>query len=127
WLGRGFDTRIGGAYVYLPKSASHSVLINLERIDQAQPRAIEIVVCEELLHMRHRLDGDFRRHAKHGHDRVAIQVAELTGASMDEVRGALLPVERKPFRYRYECPTCKRSIFRRKRGTWSCGLCSPRF
>jgi hypothetical protein len=80
-----------------------------------------------LIHMRDHLDGDHRRHAKHGYDRIAVRVARLTGATLDEVRSCLIPLERRPFRYLYACPRCGASVRRRRKGTWSCGLCSPRF
>jgi hypothetical protein len=127
WLGRRVDARIGGAYAFVPGTKTHIVLINLPRIDTAQPKAVELVVCEELLHMRHRLDGDHRRHAKHGYDRIAHQVATLTDSTLDEVRSVLIPQSKRPYRYRYECPTCRTSILRRKRGVWSCSRCSPTF
>jgi len=127
WTGRRMPSAWGGAYCYLAKAARHAILINLERIDQRQPRAVEIVVAEELVHMRDRLDGDTRRHSHHGYDRIAHRVAALTGASLDEIRSALLPVARRPVRYRYECPGCGVTIGRRKKGVWSCGRCAPRF
>ena len=127
WLGRRIDASIGGAYAFLKTSGEHAVLINIERIDLSRPKALEVVVAEELVHMRDRLDGDLRRHAKHGHDRIALRVAELTGASLDEVRGALLPPLRRRLRYVYQCPTCGIRVPRRVRGTWSCGRCARRF
>ena len=127
WLGRRVRPSIGGAYAYLLKTQAHAILINVSMIDLQQPRSLEIVVCEEFLHMRHWLDGDRRRHARHGYDRIAVQVAQLTGASMDEVRGCLKQVERGPYRYVYGCPACRRQVPRRRRGTWSCGLCAPSF
>lgn len=127
WLGRRVVASIGGAYAFVPRVNEHLILINLSRIDQSQPRALEVVVAEELVHMRDRLDGDLRRHAKHGYDRIAYRVADLTGASLEEVRGALLPISRRPPRYVYQCPSCGVSVPRRKKGTWSCGRCAPRF
>jgi predicted SprT family Zn-dependent metalloprotease len=118
---------IGGAYVYLPRAREHAILINLERIDLSQPRALEVVVAEELIHMRDHLDGDRRRHAKHGYDRIARRVAALTGASLQEIRSALLPVKRRRLRYVYACPACEARYERRLRGVWSCGRCAPRF
>ncbi|HET8522637.1 MAG TPA: hypothetical protein VFL82_05340 [Thermomicrobiales bacterium] len=127
WLGRRVSASLGGAYIFLPQIGEHAILINLPRIDRAKPKALEIVVAEELIHMRDHLDGDHRRHAKHGYDRIAVRVARLTGATLDEVRSCLIPLERRPFRYLYACPRCGASVRRRRKGTWSCGLCSPRF
>lgn len=128
WLGRrSIPAALGGAYAFLSRPGQHAILINLDRIDLSQPRALEIVVAEELVHMRDRLDGDLRRHAKHGHDRIARRVASLTGATLAEVRSALLPVRRRPLRYVYACPTCATRVERRVRGQWSCGRCAPSF
>lgn len=127
WLGRRVNASIGGAYVFLRRSRKHAVLINLPRIDMSRPKSLEIVVAEELIHMRDWIDGDRRRHSHHGHDRIAWRVAELTGTSIDEVRAALLPVQRRPFRYVYECPSCGLKVPRRKRGRWSCSKCASRF
>ena len=128
WLGRHrVDAALGGAYVFLPGRREHAVLINLERIARARPKALEIVVAEELLHMRDHLDGDRRRHAKHGHDRIARRVAALTGTTLEEVRSCLLPVRRRPLRYVYACPRCGVEVPRRVRGTWSCGRCARGF
>ena len=127
WLDRPVRSSLGGAYAFLPRIGTHLVLINLPRIDLAQPRALEVVVAEELVHMRDRLDGDLRRHAKHGHDRIAHRVAALTGASLEEVREALLPTVRRRLRYVYACPGCGRQVPRRSQGVWSCGTCATRF
>lgn len=127
WLGRRVRSSIGGAYAFVPRTDEHLILINLPRIDRSQPRALEVVVAEELIHMRDRLNGDLRRHAKHGHDRIAHRVAALTGASLDEIRGALLPVSRRPARYLYGCPNCGAPVPRSRKGTWSCARCAPRF
>jgi ribosomal protein L37AE/L43A len=85
------------------------------------------VVAEELLHMRDRLNGDLRRHAKHGYDRVAHRVSALTGATLEEIRASLVPPQQRPARYLYSCPTCGAQVPRQRRGTWSCGRCAPRF
>ncbi|MGC4105978.1 MAG: hypothetical protein QM753_06430 [Thermomicrobiales bacterium] len=127
WLGRRIPSAYGGAYCYMTRQDIHAVLIHLERIDPSQPKAVEIVVAEELVHMRDHLDGDRRRHAKHGYDRIAHRVSELTGASLEEIRAALLPVQRRTPKYVYACPGCGARVARRKRGTWSCGRCSPVF
>jgi predicted SprT family Zn-dependent metalloprotease len=127
WLGRRVSASLGGAYVFLPRLGEHAILINLPRIDRDRPRALEVVVAEELLHMRDHLDGDRRRHAKHGYDRIAHRVAALTGATLEEIRGALKPVAHRPPRFLYACPACHVRVARRVRGTWSCGRCSPVF
>jgi hypothetical protein len=127
WLGRRVRSSIGGAYAFAPTSGDHLILINLPRIDRSQPRSLEVVVAEELLHMRDRLDGDLRRHAKHGHDRIAHRVSALTGATLDEIRGSLVPPKRRPARYVYECPSCGVQVPRHRQGTWSCGRCASLF
>jgi hypothetical protein len=127
WLGRRLRSSIGGAYAFVPMSGDHLILINLPRIDQSRPRSLEVVVAEELLHMRDRLDGDLRRHAKHGHDRIAHRVSVLTGATPDEIRASVLPPVRRPARYVYGCPSCGARVPRQRQGTWSCGRCAPRF
>lgn len=127
WIGRPVPSAYGGAYCYLGRTGWHAVLINGERIDQDQPRAVEIVVAEELVHMRDRIDGDTRRHARHGYDRIADRVAAITGASLEEIRSVLKPVARRPVKYLYQCPGCGLTVPRRRKGTWSCARCSPRF
>ena len=127
WLGRRLRSSIGGAYGFAPMSGDHLVLINLPRIDETRPRSLEVVVAEELLHMRDRLDGDLRRHAKHGHDRIAHRVSALTGATLDEIRASVLPTVRRRARYVYGCPSCGLRVPRHRPGTWSCGRCAPRF
>jgi predicted SprT family Zn-dependent metalloprotease len=126
-IGRRVGGGIGGAYVFHHRRRLHLVFINLARIDRAQPRAVEIVVAEELIHMRDWINGDRRRHAKHGYDRIAHRLADLTGASLDEIRSCLLPRKPRPVRYLYRCPGCERVVQRRVKGTWSCARCSPRF
>lgn len=127
WLGRRVGGGIGGAYVFLTRRNEHAIFLNLGRIDRRQPRALEIVVAEELIHMQDHLAGDRRRHAKHGYDRVAHRVAEVTGATLDEIRTCLVPRGERPYRYLYACPTCGVRVPRKVRGTWSCGRCSQRF
>lgn len=127
WLGRRVRSSIGGAYTYDPRTDHHLILINLPRIDQRLPRSLEVVVAEELIHMRDRLDGDLRRHAKHGYDRIARRVAALTGASLEEIRAATIAPVRRPARFMYVCPGCGVEVPRRTRGTWSCGRCAPAF
>ena len=122
WLGRRLRSSIGGAYAFAPavRRSSRS-LINLPRIDRSRPQSLEVVVAEELLHMRDQLDGDLRRHAKHGYDRIAHRVSALTGATLDEIRASLVPPVRRPARYVYGCPSCGVRVPRQRPGTWSCG------
>jgi len=127
WLGRRLRSSIGGAYAFSPTSSDHLILINLPRIDQSRPRSLEVVIAEELLHMRDRLDGDLRRHAKHGHDRIAQRVSALTGATLDEIRASVRAPSQRPGRYVYACPNCGVQVPRQRQGTWSCGRCAPRF
>ena len=127
WLGRRVRSSIGGAYAFVSHTGDHLILINLPRIDMSSPRSLEVVVAEELVHMRDRLDGDLRRHAKHGHDRIAQRVSALTGATLDEVRASILPPVRRPARYVYRCSNCGIDVPRQRKGVWSCGRCSPRF
>ncbi len=127
WLGRRVSAQLGGAYVHHSRLTSHLILVNLDRIDRSKPKSLEIVVAEETMHMRDWIDGDRRRHSKHGYDRIAYRVAETVGASIEEVRSCLLPVERRPFKYDYGCPRCGTVIRRRVKGTWSCRRCSPGF
>jgi ribosomal protein L37AE/L43A len=127
WLGRRVRASIGGAYAFVPLTGDHLILINIPRIDMSRPQSLEVVVAEELLHMRDRLDGDLRRHAKHGHDRIARRVSALTGATVEEVRASILPPVRRPARYVYRCSNCGIDVPRQRKGTWSCGRCSPQF
>src|SRR5215208_5678639 len=127
WLGRRLRGSIGGAYAFAAATGDHLVLINLPRIDRSRPRSLEVVVAEELLHMRDWLDGDHRRHAKHGYDRIAHRVSTLTGATLDEIRASLVPPVRRPARYVYACPSCGVRVPRQRSGNWSCGRCAPRF
>ena len=127
WLGRRVRGSIGGAYAFIPVSGDHLILINLPRIDHSRPRSLEVVVAEELVHMRDRLDGDLRRHAKHGYDRIAHRVSALTGATLEEIRSLLVPPLRRPARYFYLCPSCGALVPRQRLGTWSCARCAPRF
>ena len=55
---RGLSSSIGGAYVFDRKRNAHLILVNLERIDRSKPRSVELVVVEELVHMRDWIDGD---------------------------------------------------------------------
>jgi predicted SprT family Zn-dependent metalloprotease len=127
WLGRRIGSSLGGAYVFSRRLNRHLILVNVPRLNPDSPRAIELVVAEELIHLRDWSIGDRRRHAKHGHDRIAHEVSRITGASLDDIRSVLLPPQRRPFRWMYACPGCGVTVPRRRKGTWSCARCSPRF
>jgi len=126
-LGCRVGASLGGAYIYLPRRKRHLILINRHRLNPDEPRAIELVVAEELIHMRDWIDGDRRRHSKHGYDRIAHRVAEIAGASLDEVRNCLAPAVRRPYKWIYACPGCGVTVYRKRKGTWSCARCSPTF
>jgi predicted SprT family Zn-dependent metalloprotease len=127
WLQRQVPFRIGGAYSMHPRTKAHRVFVHLERLDLSKPYALEVVVAEELIHMRDHIRGDFRRHSHHGFDRIALEVERVTGFTPAQQRGIFLPRTRRQFRYLYECPRCRTLVPRRRRGTWSCGRCSRRY
>jgi hypothetical protein len=127
WIGRKVPFRIGGAYSMHPVTKAHRIFVHLYRLDLAKPFALDVVVAEELIHMRDHLRGDFRRHAHHGHDRIAIEVERWTGISPAQQRSIFLPQRRRLFQHLYECPRCRSIVPRRRRGTWSCSRCSPSF
>jgi hypothetical protein len=116
WLGRRVSSPTGSAYAFSTTERAHIVLINLPRVHRSRPLSLEIVVAEELIHMRDRLDGDLRRHVKFGYDRIADRVAAITGASLDKIRVCLVPVKRRPLRCLYLCPKCQKTVRRRRRG-----------
>lgn len=127
WIGRRVPSAYGGAYCFIRRKSVHAILINLARIDRQKTFAVEVVVVEELVHMRDHIDGDRRRHARHGYDRIAMRVSQLTGVSMEDIRLALIPPKRRSLKYLYECPGCHIQINRRIRGRWSCGWCASGF
>ena len=78
--------------------------------------------------MRDRLDGDLRRHAKHGYDRIAHRVSALTGATLEEIRASLVPPSASTGALLYCVSELWRTAYLEQRqGTWSCGRCAPRF
>ncbi len=127
WLRRPVPFRIGGAYSMNPTTKAHRVFVHLERLDLTKPFALEVVVAEELIHMRDHLRGDFRRHSHHGFDRIAVEVERITGFTAEQQRSIFKPRPRRMFKHLYQCPRCAVIVPRRRRGIWSCALCSPRF
>ena len=127
WIGRTVPFRIGGAYSMHPVTKAHRVFVHVDRLDLAVPHALEVVVAEELIHMRDHLRGDFRRHSHHGHDRIALEVERLTGFPPAAQRSIFRERPIRLFRHLYQCPKCGMLVPRRRRGTWSCNRCSSRF
>jgi predicted SprT family Zn-dependent metalloprotease len=127
WLGRRVGSSLGGAYIFSKRLNRHLILVNLPRLNPESPRAVELVVAEELIHLRDWSIGDRRRHARHGYDRIAHEVSRITGATLEDVRSVLAPAARRPLRWVYACPGCGSIVRRRRKGTWSCGRCSPGF
>jgi ribosomal protein L37AE/L43A len=127
WLGRNVPFRIGGAYSMHPVTKAHRVFVHLDRLDLDKPYALEVVVAEELVHYRDHLRGDFRRHSHHGYDRIAVEVERWTGIPPAQQRQIFRPQRRRLFQHLYECPRCRLLVPRRRRGTWSCSRCSPKF
>lgn len=127
WIGRKIGSSLGGAYIYSRRKRKHLILINRPRLNPALAIAAELVVTEELIHLRDWVIGDRRRHAKHGHDRIAHEVARVTGASLEEIRSCLIPARQLPYRWLYRCPGCGMLVKRKRKGTWSCARCAPRF
>jgi hypothetical protein len=127
WIGRKVGSSLGGAYIYSSRKRRHLILVNRARLNPELPIAAELVVAEELIHLRDWVIGDRRRHAKHGHDRIAHEVARITGASLDDIRNCLVPTRQLPYRWIYRCPGCGMLVKRKRKGTWSCARCASRF
>ncbi|CAN5661122.1 hypothetical protein BH09CHL1_BH09CHL1_33870 [soil metagenome] len=127
WIGRKIGSSLGGAYVYSRRRRRHLILINRPRLNPELPIATELVVAEELIHLRDWVIGDRRRHSKHGYDRIAHEVARVTGASLDDIRNCLKPTRQLPFRWIYRCPGCGMMVKRKRKGIWSCARCANRF
>jgi len=127
WIGRTIPFRVGGAYSMHPETGEHRVFVHLERLDLAKPWAIEVVVAEELIHMRDHSRGDFRRHSHHGYDRIAAEVERVTGFTPEQQRDIFGPRNVRKFRHFFQCPNCRMVIVRRRRGTWVCRECRDRF
>lgn len=127
WIGRKVGSSLGGAYLYSRRRKRHLIFINRKRLNPDLERAAELVIAEELVHLRDHVIGDHRRHAKHGHDRIAHEVASITGATLEEIRSCLIPTRQLPFRWLYQCPGCGMLVKRKRQGTWSCARCANRF
>jgi ribosomal protein L37AE/L43A len=127
WIGRTMPFRIGGAYAMHPVTRQHLILVHLERLNLDKPWAIEVVVAEELIHMRDHLRGDYRRHSHHGHDRIAVEVARITGFTPEQQRDIFGERTVLPYRHFYQCPKCHTIIIRKRRGRWGCRACQGRY
>lgn len=154
WTGKRLNSMALGCYCYLPapaaqrrslltgdgKLASHRHLIFIE--SDMQPRALEVTVAHELIHLADRVNGTPRRHRHHGYDSIAADEAAVTGYSLEELRRLLneesqrLDAQRRarrPIRYLYQCPGCGKEYPRTRRYSQavSCSSCdkhyNPRF
>ena len=152
WTGKRLNSMALGCYCYLPaaqrrsllpgdgKLASHRHLIFIE--PDMQPRALEVTVAHELIHLADRVNGTPRRHRHHGYDSITADEAAVTGYSLEELRRLLneeslrLDAQRRarrPIRYLYQCPGCGKEYPRTRRYSQavSCSSCdkhyNPRF
>ncbi len=148
WTGKRLHTMVLGCYCYLPaprrsstsEAIAHRHIIFIE--PDMQPRAIEVTVAHELIHLADRVNGTPRRHRHHGYDSIAADEAAVTGYSLEDLR-ALLHEEsekrerarraRRPIRYLYQCQHCGKNYPRTRRYSQavSCSSCdkhyNPRF
>lgn len=124
----------------LSQQPGHRHLIFIE--PGLQPRALEVTVAHELIHLADRVNGTPRRHRHHGYDAIAADEAAITGYDPEELR-CLLHEEsarretqrraRRPLRYLYLCPQCGKQYPRARRYSHpvSCSQCdkiyNPRF
>ena len=103
-----------------------------------QPRALEVTVAHELIHLADRVNGTPRRHHHHGYDSIAADEAAITGYDLEDLR-CLLHEEsarretqrraRRPLRYLYLCPHCDKQYPRVRRYSHpvSCSQCDKTY
>jgi hypothetical protein len=153
WTGKRLNVMALGCYCYLPTpvptrrplpgvlelkpaAPAHRHLIFIE--PDMQPRAIEVTVAHELIHLADRVNGTPRRHRHHGYDSIAADEAAVTGYSLEELRRLLNEESqqreaqrraRRPIRYLYECPGCGKEYPRTRRYSQavSCSCCDKRY
>lgn len=155
WTGKRLNSMALGCYCYLPAPAaprrtlfshvaaemkstlpSHRHLIFIE--PGMQPRALEVTVAHELIHLADRVNGTPRRHRHHGYDSIAADEAAVTGYSLEELRRLLHEESQhreaqcralRPIRYLYECPGCGKEYPRTRRYSQavSCSTCDKSY
>lgn len=152
WTGKRLHSMILGCYCYMPpgtakgrgesvqQASPHRHLIFIE--PAMQPKAIEVTVAHELIHLSDRVHGTPRRHHHHGYDAIAADEAAVTGYSLEELRSLLheestrreqVRRQHRPIRYLYACPHCGKTYPRTRRYSQSvsCSSCdksyNPRF
>jgi len=151
WTGKRLNVMALGCYCYVPaipqatrhlradsgeERRMHRHLIFIESTLQSQ--STEVTIAHELIHLADRVNGTPRRHKHHGYDSIATDEAAVTGYALEELR-ALLHQEsqrldqvrraRRPIRYLYTCPQCKKHYPRVRRYTHSvsCSSCDKSY
>lgn len=155
WSGKRLNALALGCYCYLPPAVSRRALLaplptaELKRTvpghrhlifiePDMQPRAIEVTVAHELIHLADRINGTPRRHRHHGYDSIAADEAAVTGYTLEELRRLLNEESQRrdarrrasrPIRYLYECPRCGKEYPRTRRYSQavSCSSCDKRY
>ena len=150
WTGKRLNGMALGCYCYMPalspstrrirtseeRRVTHRHLIFIEPAMQSQ--SIEVTVAHELIHLSDRVHGTPRRHHHHGYDSIAADEALITGYAVEDLRVLLheesmkleqVRRERRPIRYLYECPHCRKQYPRVRRYTHavSCSSCDKSY
>lgn len=118
------------------QQSGHRHLIFIE--PGLQPRALEVTVAHELIHLADRVNGTPRRHHHHGYDSIAADEAAITGYDLEELRRLLHEESarretqrraRRPLRYLYLCPHCGKQYPRVRRYSHpvSCSQCDKTY
>ena len=147
WTGKRLNTMALGCYCYvslantcsrrivsLIDSRRHLIFIEPHMV----PQAIEVTVAHELIHLADRVKGTPRRHRHHGYDSIAVDEAAVTGYTLEDLRALLHEEsakreikrrERRPIRYLYECPHCKKKYPRTRKYSHavSCSSCDKSY
>ena len=152
WTGKRLNLMTLGCYCYMPppmlhhrKTApqaeslatpTHRHLIFIE--PEMQAKSIEVTIAHELIHLADRVNGTPRRHRHHGYDSIASDEAAITGYDLEELRVLLYEESlrreqirrtRRPIRYLYECPNCRKTYPRTRKYSQavSCSSCDKRY
>lgn len=139
WMGKRLQHMVIGCYCYVTldrgKGQEYWHIIFIE--PNMQPKAVEVTLAHELIHMADRVKGIPRKHHHHGYDSIAVDEAALTGCSMEELRALVVEASkgreqalrtRNPIRYIYECPGCGMQYPRTRRysSPVSCSQCDKK-